>query len=123
MSNLPQSKIKTWAGIILQVLVSLMFLLGAFMNITRNPQAVKGAVEMGYKEESLIFLGLTLLLAVILYNWRRTAFIGAILLTGWLGGAVATHMIKGDAPGFVLMPVFFGMIVWLALWLRGRRFV
>ncbi len=121
-NNRNQSKVTLWAGYILQGLISAMFLMGAFMNITKNPSAVKGAVDMGYNEGSLIFLGLTLFVAVLLYIWPKTSMIGAIMLTGWLGGAVATHVIKGDALGHVLAPVIFGFVVWLALWLRGFYF-
>jgi DoxX-like family len=117
-----QSKKTTWISYVMQGLVSAMMLMGAVMNLTKSEMAIKGAVEMGYSESVLPILGIIALLSVGLYLWPKTTFYGAILLTAWYGGAVATHVIKGDTLSTTIMPVLFSFASWLALWLRGYRF-
>jgi len=115
------SNIRLWTSYILQGLVVLMFLLGSVNNILQTDMAVNAAVDMGYPESSVLYLGVVLLLSTILYALPRTSFIGAILLTAWLGGAVATHLIHGDPLVQSLFPVVFGILVWLSLWLRQSK--
>lgn len=110
-----------WASYIFQGVVVLMFLMGAFMNISQSEDAVNSAIEMGYPAASVVVLGIILLSATVLYAIPRTATIGAILLTAWLGGAVATHMIHRDPMFNTLFPVIFGILVWVALGLRDAR--
>jgi hypothetical protein len=62
-----------------------------------------------------------LLISTTLYLIPRTAILGAILLTGYLGGAVATHVRVSAVAFNVLFPVFFGALLWGGLWLRDRR--
>ncbi|MCB1022742.1 MAG: DoxX family protein, partial [Acidobacteria bacterium] len=90
------SKVSLWTSYILQGLVVLMLLMGAAMNLLQTEMAVTGAKEMGYPESSVLYLGIVLLVSTILYAIPKTSFIGAILITGWLGGAVATHVIHRD---------------------------
>ena len=117
----PISKGRLWSSYILQGLVSIMFLMGAVMNLSMSEQAVEGATAMGYPESSVVYLGLILLVSTILYIIPRTSGFGAILLTGWLGGAVATHIIHGDSAFEIFFPVLFGLVLWLALWLRQDK--
>lgn len=107
-----------WAGWVLTVLLSLMLAMGGVMNVTRSETAVKGLNQYGYPPGVLVPLGVVLLVSVALYLFPRTAVLGAILLTGWLGGAVNTHVRAGE-PWF--MAVIFGALVWLALYLRDAR--
>jgi hypothetical protein len=69
----------------------------------------------------IVPLGITLTIASLLYLCPRTAVLGAILLTGYLGGAVATHVRAGHGAFEVLFPVVFGVLVWLGLYFRDRR--
>ena len=115
------SKGRLWTSYILQAIVVLMFLMGAANNILQTEQAVSGATELGYPESSVLYLGVILLLATLLYIIPRTSIIGAILLTAWLGGAVATHVIHDDPLFNILLPVLFGIVVWLSLWLRNEK--
>ena len=82
------------------------------------PDLVKNMAQYGYTPKSIHFIGAALLASTVLYAIPRTAVLGAILLTGYLGGAVATHVIKGE-PWFG--PVIFGAVVWLGLVLRDER--
>jgi hypothetical protein len=66
-------------------------------------------------------LGIVLMVCTVLYLVPATAVLGAILLTGYLGGAVATHVRAGHSPFEVLFPVIFGALLWVGLVLRDRR--
>jgi hypothetical protein len=111
-----------WTGRVLGGLIIAFLTWDAVIKIMRHPMAVDGSVKVGYPAAVVPVLGVVLLAAVLLYAWPRTAALGAIVLTGYLGGAVATHVRIGD-PLFshALFPVYFGVILWLALWLRDSR--
>ena len=83
---------------------------------------MEGTVKLGYPETVIVPLGIILLTCTILYVIPRTSVLGAILLTGYLGGAVATHVRVGD-PLFthVLFPVYLGVLIWGGLYLRDDR--
>ena len=115
------SKGRRWASYVLQTLIVLMLLLGGINNLLQTEEAVQGAMEMGFARESVVFLGIILLVSTILYIIPRTSILGAILLTGWLGGAVVAHIIHKDEVFFILFPIVFGILMWFSLWLRDRR--
>ena len=116
------SKARLWIGWILTVLPALMLLMGGIMDLMKPDFVVKTTVEMGYPEGVITGLGVVVLICVILYLIPNTAVLGAILLTGYLGGAVATHVRHGD-PFFanVLAPVYFAIVVWAGVYLREPR--
>jgi hypothetical protein len=118
-SNIP--KLRLWISYILQGIIVIMLLMGAFNNLLMTEMAVTGAKEMGYPEYSVHYLGIVLLVSTVLYAIPKTAFIGAILLTGWLGGAVATHIIHHDPIFNMFFPVIFGIVVWASLLLRYKK--
>ena len=107
-----------YAGWALTILLSLMLAMGGVMNVTRNPIAVKGLETHGYPPGVLVPLGIVVLACIALYLIPRTAVLGAILLTGYMGGAVNTHVRAGE-PWFIAAIV--GALVWLALYLRDPR--
>jgi len=113
------SKKKVWAGRIISALLVLLLLMGAVSAFMQPDNAVKGFEEFGYPRRLLPILGGVELACAILYAIPRTSVLGAILLTGYLGGATATHVRVGD-PKFVV-PVIVGIIVWLGLLLREDR--
>ncbi|MEM9545625.1 MAG: DoxX family protein [Bacteroidota bacterium] len=117
--NIYSSKVVIWISYILQAVVSFMMLSSAAMNILRTEMAVQGATEMGIPSSSVFYLGIVLLISTMLYIVPRTTILGAILLTGWLGGAVSTHLIHNDPLFNQLFPVVFGVVVWLSIWLRS----
>ncbi len=116
------TKTQLWGGRILSGIPILFLLMDAGMKIAKAKVAVDGTKELGYPEESIVPMGIVLLLSTILYAVPRTSFVGAILLTGYLGGAVATHVRVGN-PMFthVLFPVYVGVMVWGGLVLRDAR--
>ncbi len=114
-------KARLWTSYILQAIVVLMFLMGAVNNILQTESALSGAAEFGYPSESVLYMGIILLISTILYAIPRTCVVGAILLTAWLGGAVATHVIHQDPLFNILLPVLFGILIWISIWLRDKR--
>jgi len=92
------------------------------MKVMKPDFVVKATVQLGFSENVIFPLGITVLICTILYAVPRTAILGAILLTGYLGGAVATHVRSGD-PLFshILAPVYFAVILWIGLYLREPR--
>lgn len=105
-------------GRIVTALACLPFAMGAYMTLSNNPQAAEGMVAMGWPAESSTLIVTLMLSSVALYLIPPTAVLGAVLLTGYLGGAVATHLRVGDAP---TAAVVVGACVWLGLWLREPR--
>jgi hypothetical protein len=100
--------------------VILMMLFSAAIKLMRPPEAVDMFVhKFGYPEGDLLLLAVLELTCVVLYAIPRTAYLGAVLTTGYLGGAVATHLRVGD-PGF-LTPLALGIFVWAGLYLRDDK--
>ncbi len=109
---------KLWTARILGSFVILFLVVDAAGKLLRLAPYVEGTAKVGYPPGTLVPLGVVLLVATVLYAVPRTAVLGAILLTGYLGGAVATHVRMGQP--FVI-PVVFGVIVWGCLYLRDAR--
>ena len=116
------SKSSAWAGRIISVLVVLFLLFDSAIKVLKLAAAVDGTVQVGYPASVVRPLGIVLLACVILYVIPRTSILGAILLTGYLGGAVASNVRVGN-PLFshVLFPVYVGAMVWGGLYLRDTR--
>jgi len=110
-----------WAGRVLSGLPALFLVVDGVMKLFKPAVVVEGTVQLGFPESSIVALGIVLLISTILYAVPRTAVLGAILLTGYLGGAVATH-VRVNASWFnILFPVVFGALLWGGLWLRDSR--
>lgn len=116
------SKKLAWAGWIVGGLPALFLVVDAVAKFFKPEPVVTGTVKLGFNESVIIPLGAVLLVSALLYLLPRTAVLGAILLTGYLGGAVATHLRMGD-PLFThtLFPVYFGVLLWLGLVLRNAQ--
>lgn len=115
-------KARLWIGRILSGLIIAFLALDAVMKFVQPAEVIKGTQEVGFALSTLVPLGVILLGSVILYAIPRTAVLGAILLTAYLGGAVATH-VRMSAPLFshTLFPVYFGIALWGGLYLRNPR--
>ena len=101
---------------------ALFLLVDGAMKLVRPAPVVPATVELGYSESVIVPLGVVLLASTLLYLVPRTAVLGAILLTGYLGGAVATHLRVGNPMlTHTLFPVFFGALLWGGLYLRDAR--
>ena len=121
MSDSPVQK-RSWTRIIISAIPTLFLLMDAIGKLVKPEPVVTGTVELGYPETVIIPLGIVLLICTILYLIPTTSILGAILLTGYLGGAVATHARVGS-PIFshLLFPVYLGIMIWLGLYLRDVR--
>lgn len=114
----PVSNSALWAGRIITGLVVLFMLFDASIKVLRLQAAVEGTVRLGYPPSVIVPLGIVLLICVILYAIPSTSIIGAILLTGYLGGATATQVRVQD-PWFIF-PVIIGVLAWSGIYLRDR---
>jgi hypothetical protein len=110
---------RLWAGRLVSALPVLGLLVSASMKLSHAAPAVEGFVsKFGYPESAITPIGAIELLCAILYAVPQTSVLGAILITGYLGGATATHVRVGDP---FIAPVILGVIAWLGLWLRDGR--
>jgi hypothetical protein len=115
------SRAMVWTGWVLQLLVSVFLLFDSGIKVLKLDMAVKGTVQAGFSEAVVAPLGWTLLISLIVYVIPRTAILGAILLTGYLGGAVATNVRLGMPFYFILLPAIMGAMAWGGLYLRDDR--
>lgn len=113
-----------WAGRILSGLAIAFFLMDGVMKLMAPAPVIEATSALGWPTDTktLVLLGVLLLGSTLLYAIPKTALLGAILLTGYLGGAVASHVRIGS-PLFShdLFGVYLGVIVWAGLWLRDAR--
>jgi hypothetical protein len=118
----PDSRARLRAGRILTAIPVLFLLMDGIMKFTHIPAVVKGTRELGWNPSITPTLGVLLLTSLALYVFPRTAVLGAILLTGYLGGAIATHLRIGN-PLFthLLFPVYVALMLWGGLYLRDAR--
>ena len=112
---------KLWTGRILSILLGAFFLFDAAMKLVKPAPVVAATLQLGFRESSILPIGVALLVCTVLYFVPRTAIFGALLLTGYLGGAIASQVRIG-APSFnVLFPAVFAALTWTALYLRNAR--
>ena len=114
----PVSKKMIWAGRIMSALPVLMLLLSGVMKLMKPVSVLEGFVGLGYPESLTVGVGIVEIACAVLYVIPRTSVLGAILLTGYLGGATATHLRIGE-PFFI--PIVLGVLVWGGLYLRDER--
>ena len=116
------SRRSIWIGRILSGLVVLFLIPDGIIKFIKPAPVVDAFAHLGWPLSLANVLGIVLLLCTAVYVFPRTSVLGAILLTGYLGGAVATHLRAGD-PLFshVLFPTYLGVVLWLGLYLRDSR--
>jgi hypothetical protein len=116
------SKTMLWAGWSLSGLTVLFMLFDGLSKLAMEHHVVEATTKIGYPVEVIRPLGIVLLASTILYVIPRTAILGAILLTGFLGGAVASK-VRIEDPIFssILFGVYFGILAWGGLYLRDER--
>lgn len=115
------SRGQTWTGRVLSGLVSAFFVMDGVMKLFKPAPVVQATLQLGYPESAIVGIGIVLLVCTVLYLLPRTSTLGAVLLTGYLGGAVASQ-IRVSAPWFnILFAVVFGCVVWAGLYLRDSR--
>lgn len=112
------SKAVVWSSYIMSAIPVLMLLMSAVMKIARVPMVTEGFATMGFPANVIVPIGLVELLCAIIYLIPRSAVLGAILLTGYLGGAIVTHVRAEEA---FVGPLAFGVLLWGGLFLRDAR--
>lgn len=112
------SKKACYAGKIMSVLAALPFVMSSGMKLTQNSQIVAGFSHMGWPESAIVPLGILEAICVLLYLVPYTSVLGAILLTGFLGGAISTHVRIGEP---VFLHIGIGLFIWGGLFLREPR--
>lgn len=117
----PGSKRMVWAGYILSVLAVLFLLLDGVIKVLRLDAAVQATTQLGYPESAVVGIGLVLLVCIVLYVIPQTSVLGAILLTGYLGGAISTHVRVGSDLFSLIFPAILGALLWGGLFLRDER--
>ncbi len=110
------------AGLVLSGVAVLFLLFDITLKLIASPQAIEGTAALGWSAELIRPLGILQLICLVLYLIPRTAPLGAVLWTGYLGGAIATHLRVGN-PLFshVLFPVYIAVLLWGGLYLRDTR--
>ena len=112
---------RLWTGRVLTGLSTAFLLFDAVMKLFKPPFVVEATIHLGYPESTIVGIGVALLVSTVLYVIPRTSIFGAILLTGYLGGAVATN-VRAETPLFnIVFPVVFAAIAWAGLCLRNAR--
>jgi hypothetical protein len=121
ISTAAPSKKSLVTGRVLSGLLVAMLALDGIMKLAKPAPVVDAMTKLGYNPDSSVGIGLLLLACTLLYAVPRTAVLGAILLTGYLGGATATHVRVGGDLFAILFPGVLGVLLWAALFLRESR--
>jgi hypothetical protein len=118
----PPSTARRWLARVLGGIAVLFLTMDSLVKLLRLPAALEGTMQLGYPPSVVFGLGVVTLVFLILYLVPRTAILGAVLWTAYLGGAVASHVRIGDPLlTHVLAPVYVATFLWLPLWLRDPR--
>jgi hypothetical protein len=122
-ATVPVSKGKLWTARVMGALVILFMLMDSIFKLFPNDIVTEGTVELGYQVHHIPVMGVLGLLSIVLFAIPRTSVLGAILLTGYFGGAIATHL-RLDNPLFshILFPVYLAVLAWGSIWLKNEMF-
>lgn len=120
-SSAPLSKPVLWTSHILEGLVVLFLLFDSVTKLLKVAPVLQAAARLGFSVHEIVGVGITLLICTILYVIPQTSVFGAVLLTAYFGGAVATQAHIGSPAFETLFPALFGILVWLPLFIRERR--
>ena len=115
----PVSSKRLWTGRIISALPALLLLFSGTMKLLKVSAVIDGMAHYGYPERLILLIGMLEVGCTIVYLIPRTAVLGAILMTGYLGGATATNVRVGDPS--VIGPILAGILVWAGLYLRDGR--
>ncbi len=112
------SKMTFWAGWVLSALTSGLLIYSSIMKFLNPPEFAEALEKIGWAGRLMMPLGVVELVSTVVYLVPRTAVLGAILLTGYMGGAIATHVRVGDP---FITQAGIGIVIWLGLYLRDPR--
>ena len=121
VTSAPASKGMLRAGWVASALPALFLLVDGIMKLMKPAIVVETTIQLGYPEDVIPALGIVLLACMVLYLIPRTSVLGAIVVTGYLGGAVATHVRVGDGLFSIFFPIILSVLLWGGLVLRDER--
>ena len=118
----PVSTSRLWAGRILTTVPILFLIFDSVIKLIKIDPVVDSFNQLGYSPDLSVTIALVEAVCLVLYSVPRTSVLGAVLLTGYLGGAVATHLrIGSPLPSHTLFPIYVGALLWAGLFLREDR--
>ena len=112
---------RQWTGRVLSALAVIFLVFDGAFKLTRHPMVLEAGAQLGLRPATIIPIGILLLACTLVYMIPRTRVVGAVLLTGYLGGAVATHVRVGNPAFETLFPVIMATIIWAGLFVRDQR--
>ena len=121
LGSVSASKGSVWAGRIISAVVVLFVIFDAVSKLMKVRPVIEATARIGFPESTIVPIGATLLCCTIVYVIPSTSVLGAILLTGYLGGATAANVRTGGPVFNTIFPIIFGVLVWLGLFLRDSR--
>jgi hypothetical protein len=116
-----ESKGMLWTGRVISGLAGLMFAFDGVAHLMKPAPVVEAFARLGYPLSASVGIGILLLVCTAIYVTPKTWVLGAILLTGYLGGAISTHVRAGSSTFETIFPVIFGVLVWVGIYLRDAR--
>lgn len=116
------SKARLWTGRILSILTILFLLFDGIMKLVRPLPVTQAMTQLGFPQDLSVPIGVILLLCTALYAIPSMSVLGAVLLTGYLGGAVVSQLrIGASLFGSTLFPIYFAVLMWAAIYLQEPR--
>ncbi|MGZ6104880.1 MAG: DoxX family protein [Vulcanimicrobiaceae bacterium] len=117
----PSSEKRLWAGRIVSAIAVLFLLLDGVIHVMNIAPVVEAFARLGFPDTLALYIGIIELVCIAVYVIPRTAVLGAVLLTGYLGGAVATQVRAGSTLFEAMFPIILGVLIWSGLLLRDDR--
>jgi hypothetical protein len=123
LSNVAASNSKTliWVGRTVSTLVVLFCAFDGIMKVIKEPHVISASSELGFSTNAMVLIGVLMLACTVLYAIPRTTILGAVLLTGYLGGAVVSNLRVGHPVFECTFPVIFGALAWGGIFVREPR--
>lgn len=115
------SKGMLWTGRVLSGFMALFFIFDGVGHLMKPAPVVEAFARLGYPLSASVWIGLLALICTAIYVTPRTAVLGAILLTGYLGGAVSTHVRARSSAFEMIFPVILGVLVWVGIFVRDAQ--
>jgi len=115
------SKGRLWTGRVISTLVVLFLIFDGVTKVIKVPQVIQASTKLGFTVGNVVWIGAVLLICTALYVIPQTSVLGALLLTGYLGGATCTNVFAHTPTFNLCFPIGFGILVWLGLYLREDR--
>jgi DoxX-like family len=119
--TISDSKTWIWAGRIVSTLVVLFSVFDGITKVIKEPHVIAASAEFGFSPNEIVLIGALMLACTILYAIPRTAILGAVLLTGYLGGAVVSNIRVGHPVFECIFPVIYGVLAWGGIFVREPR--